>query len=442
MKHLYNLLAILTSSLLMAQPTTQPTAPTLAQADVISIFSDSYEEPPQGANGSYNFDPDWGQATVCTVETIQGGEVIKMANLNYQGLQYPTVDVSSKGKIHLDYFIEGANTTSLRVFVIKEGQGVETGVNIPVTVVDQWVSADIDLSDYSAVGVDLTGVNQIKIDGSGTVYFDNIYFHGTPPAPPAQITGETLDFTDASEKDKFSANNASFVFEHVASGGNTGGALKAGTELGNAGDWRLSYKESNIDFTNAAKLKVTFDLKQFSSTLVGLGLHFRISSTEDTSSQNGNYTGAIQAAGAWNGDTALNATSWTAYEFEADVTNSSSMASFSFNFVTGAEPTHEGVILIDNVVVSLLDSSGNTLDLREIDTPKFVTYPNPLREVLYIKGSSKVDNVSIYDLMGRNVLKASPNKSDFNLDVSNLNKGVYMVDLKSAGKTTTIKVVK
>jgi hypothetical protein len=53
-----------------------------------------------------------------------------------------------------------------------------------------------------------------------------------------------------------------------------------------------------------------------------------------------------------------------------------------------------------------------------------------------------VDRVSIFDLMGRNVLKATPNKSDFNLDVSNLNKGIYMVDLKSAGKTTTIKVVK
>lgn len=441
MKYIYTLFAILTSSLLLAQPTTQPTAPTLAQADVISVFSDSYDEPPQGVNGSYNFDPNWGQLTVCTVETIGGGEVIKMANLNYQGLQYPTVDVSSKGKIHLDYFIEGANTTSLRVFVIKEGQGVETGVNIPITVVDQWVSADIDLSDYSDASIDLTGVNQIKIDGSGTVYFDNIYFHGTPPAPPAQITGETLDFTDVSEKDKFSANNASYVFEHVTTGGNTGGALKAGTQSG-AGDWRLSYYETNYDFTNAAKLKVTFDLKQFSTTLVGASIHFRISSTENTSSLPGTYTGAIQNAGAYNGNTALNANSWTAYEFEADVTNSSSLASFSFNFITGADASHEGVILIDNVVVSLLDSSGNTLDQREIDTPKFVTYPNPLRDVLYIKGSSKVDNVSIYDLMGRNVLKAMPNKSDFNLDVSNLNKGIYMVDLKSAGKTTTIKVVK
>ncbi|MGI9398083.1 MAG: hypothetical protein ACR2OQ_02115, partial [Paracoccaceae bacterium] len=265
MKYLYTLLAILTSSLLMAQPTTQPTAPTLAQADVISVFSDSYDEPPQGVNGNYNFDPDWGQATDCTVETIDGGEVIKMANLNYQGLQYPSVDVSSKGKIHLDYFIEGTNTATLRVFVIKDGQGVETGVNLDISVVDQWVSADIDLSDYSAIGVDLTGVNQIKIDGSGTVYFDNIYFHGTPPAPPAQITGETLNFTDASEKDKFSANNASYVFEHVTTGGNTGGALKAGTESG-AGDWRLSYNENNYDFNNAAKLKVTFDLKQFSTT--------------------------------------------------------------------------------------------------------------------------------------------------------------------------------
>jgi len=441
MKYLYTLLAILTSSLLMAQPTTQPTAPTLAQADVISVFSDSYDEPPQGGNGNYSFDPNWGQATDCTVVPIDGGEVIKMANLNFQGLQYPTVDVSSKGKIHLDYFIEGTNTTSLRVFVIKEGQGVETGVNLDISVVDQWVSADIDLSDYSAIGVDLTGVNQIKIDGSGTVYFDNIYFHGTPPAPPAQITGETLNFTDASEKDKFSANNASYVFEHVTTGGNTGGALKAGTESV-AGDWRLSYNENNYDFNNAAKLKVTFDLKQFSTTLVGASIHFRISSTGNTSTEEGTFTGAIQNAGAWNGNTALNASSWTAYEFEADATNSSSMASFSFNFITGADASHEGVILIDNVVVSLLDSSGNTLDLREIDTPKFVTYPNPLRDVLYIKGSLKVDNVSIYDLMGRNVLKATPNKSDFNLDVSNLNKGVYMVDLKSAGKTTTIKVVK
>lgn len=430
MKYIYTLFAILTSSLLLAQPTTQPTAPTLAQADVISVFSDSYDEPPQGVNGSYNFDPNWGQATVCTVEIIGGGEVIKMANLNYQGLQYPTVDVSSKGKIHLDYFIEGANTTSLRVFVIKEGQGVETGVNIPITVVDQWVSADIDLSDYSDASVDLTGVNQIKIDGSGTVYFDNIYFHGTAPAP---IVGETLlDFENASEASLWTKTGTTSVLEHNATGGNTGGALKFGSPDDQGATF--TYTNASFDYQNATTARIFFDILQNSTTLAGCALHFRHSDPANGATPK--FHGAIQGG--------INTTSWVTKEFDASLDGSTTTGELMLQFETalGAGVTHEGVFLLDNVAVALLDANGAVLDVVDIDITNFVIYPNPLRDVLYVKGTLSVERVSIFDLMGRNVLKETPNKSDFNLDVSNLNKGIYMVDLKSAGKTTTIKVVK
>ena len=426
MKYIYTLFAIITSSLLMAQPTSQPAAPTLAQGDVLSIFSDSYDEPA----GTYDFNPNWGQLTVCTVETIQGGEVIKMANLNYQGLEYPTADVSSKGKIHLDYFIEGTNTTSLRVFVIKNGQGVETGVNLDISAVDQWVSADIDLSDYSAAGVDLTGVNQIKIDGSGTVYFDNIYFHGTAPAP---IVGETLlDFEVASEASSWTKTGTTSVLEHNTTGGNTGGALKFGSP--DAQGATFTYTNASFDYKGATTARIFFDILQSSATLTGAALHFRHS--DPAGAANPAFHGAIQGG--------INGSSWVTKEFDASLDGSTTTAELMLQFETamGAVAGAEGVFLLDNVAVALLDANGAVLDVVDIDTTNFVVYPNPLRDVLYVKGTLSVDRVSIFDLMGRNVLKASPNKSDFNLDVSNLNKGVYMVDLKSAGKTTTIKVVK
>ena len=432
MKYIYTLFAILTSSLLMAQPTTQPAAPTLAQADIISVFSDSYDEPPEGANGNYNFDPSWDQATDCTVVTELGGtdlggEVIKMAGLNYQGLQYPTVDVSSKGKFHLDYFIEGTNTTSLQVFVIKEGGG-ETGVNVDVAVTDQWVSADINLTEYS--NVDLTGVNQIKIVGQGTVYFDNLYFHGTAPAP---IVGETLlDFEVASEAALWIKTGATSVLEHNTTGGNTGGALKFGSPDDQGATF--TYTNASFDYKGATTARIFFDILQSSTTLAGCALHFRHS--DPVNGANPKFHGAIQAG--------INTTSWETREFDASLDGSTTTGELMLQFETalGAGITHEGVFLLDNVAVALLDTNGVVLDVVDIDTTDFVVYPNPLRDVLYVKSTFSVDRVSIFDLMGRNVLKASPNKSDFNLDVSNLNKGVYMVDLKSAGKTTTIKVVK
>ena len=168
--------------------------------------------------------------------------------------------------------------------------------------------------------------------------------------------------------------------------------------------------------------------------MAGCALHFRHSDPANGATPK--FHGAIQGG--------INGSSWVTKEFDASLDGSTTTAELMLQFETalGAGATHEGVFLLDNVAVALLDANGAVLDVVDIDTTNFVVYPNPLRDVLYVKGTLSVDRVSIFDLMGRNVLKASPNRSDFNLDVSNLNKGVYMVDLKSDGKTTTIKVVK
>jgi hypothetical protein len=159
-------------------PTTGPAAPTYDASEVISIFSDAYT-PLDGIN----FNPNWGQSTVVSTETIDNNTVLKYDNLNYQGtaLASPT-NFSGKARLHIDYFT--GNATTLKFFLISpdgadEGDAnEEIAYDLDVTSAPgEWNSVDIDLSHFATV-VDLENVIQFKVEGNGIVYFDNIYFFG------------------------------------------------------------------------------------------------------------------------------------------------------------------------------------------------------------------------------------------------------------------------
>ena len=153
-------------------PPTEPVAgaptPTLAQADVLSIFSDTYTDV-----ADTEFNPNWGQATVVTQEDIDGNNTLKYAGLNYQGTQFSSsLDVSGMTMIHVDYWTP--DSSALNLSLISTGP-VETPYAFEVTT-GEWVSVDIPLTEFSGV-VDLTDVIQLKFDGNGTIFLDNIYFH-------------------------------------------------------------------------------------------------------------------------------------------------------------------------------------------------------------------------------------------------------------------------
>ena len=159
-------------------PTNGPAAPTYDASEVISIFSDAYT-----ALDGINFNPNWGQSTVVSTETIDNNTVLKYDNLNYQGtaLASPT-DFSGKARLHIDYFT--GNATTLKFFLISpdgadEGDAPEEiAYDLDVTSAPgEWNSVDIDLSHFATV-VDLENVIQFKVEGNGIVYFDNIYFFG------------------------------------------------------------------------------------------------------------------------------------------------------------------------------------------------------------------------------------------------------------------------
>lgn len=150
-----------------AVPTTAAPTPTYPAANVTSLFSDAYTN----VAGS-NLNPNWGQSTVTTQVSIAGNNTLKYAGLNYQGLQIgSSQNVTSKTFLHLDYYT--ANSTLLKVYLISTGP-VEKSFTLPTPSPGGWNSVDIPLSSFSPVN--LADVIQLKFDGNGDIYLDNILF--------------------------------------------------------------------------------------------------------------------------------------------------------------------------------------------------------------------------------------------------------------------------
>lgn len=152
---------------LVTEPQTVAPDPKISAQQVISLFSDSYSNI---VNIDYN--PDWQQSTQVTQIDIAGNNVLKYAGLNYQGTDFADnkQDVTTMDNVHLDYWTY--NATNLEFFLVSPGPK-ETPFIIDVQQ-QSWQSIVIPLSTFS--NVDLTDIFQLKVEGNGTVYLDNIYF--------------------------------------------------------------------------------------------------------------------------------------------------------------------------------------------------------------------------------------------------------------------------
>jgi hypothetical protein len=136
---------------------------------VISLFSDAYTD-----IDPIDYNPNLGQETVVTQESIAGNNTLKYAGLNYQGTSFEGApqDVSGMTSLHLDFWT--ADSTALNLYVISPG--AKTPYALPVTGnLGAWVSVDVPLAAFAGV-VDLTNVFQLKFDGNGSIFLDNLYF--------------------------------------------------------------------------------------------------------------------------------------------------------------------------------------------------------------------------------------------------------------------------
>jgi len=84
--------------------------------------------------------------------------------------------------------------------------------------------------------------------------------------------------------------------------------------------------------------------------------------------------------------------------------------------------------------------SGSSLGVDDVNQIELSIYPNPTSKILNFKSSISEDvNLSVYDLLGKEVINTTLNLSK-SLDVSRLNKGIYILAFKDYN--TTYKFIK
>jgi hypothetical protein len=82
------------------------------------------------------------------------------------------------------------------------------------------------------------------------------------------------------------------------------------------------------------------------------------------------------------------------------------------------------------------------LGTDSFESTKFKMYPNPAQDVLNIVSEEVIQNVSIYNLLGQNVMSVMNDSQNLILNVSNLQDGIYMVRTTTNGIETTQKFIK
>ena len=101
------------------------------------------------------------------------------------------------------------------------------------------------------------------------------------------------------------------------------------------------------------------------------------------------------------------------------------------------DPTGPATVYIDNFYFWKAPLSLNTFD-----TPKINIYPNPTSSVFTIEANEIVESVSLFNVLGQEVLSKNPNSNSVTLDIANLQTGVYVVKTMIGGVSSTSRIVK
>ena len=84
--------------------------------------------------------------------------------------------------------------------------------------------------------------------------------------------------------------------------------------------------------------------------------------------------------------------------------------------------------------------TADALSIKSFDDPNdFILYPNPTNAMIHISGKESVDAISLYNISGQLIMKATNTST---LDVGSQQNGLYIIEIKDKGKTTVNRLIK
>lgn len=81
----------------------------------------------------------------------------------------------------------------------------------------------------------------------------------------------------------------------------------------------------------------------------------------------------------------------------------------------------------------------NMFTSEEFSDHKLDVYPNPTNGIINIKSNKNIDKIFVYDFFG-NLIKEF--KSEKEVNISEMNPGMYFIGVQSEGSFEKIKVIK
>ncbi|MCE7921595.1 MAG: carbohydrate-binding protein [Haliscomenobacteraceae bacterium CHB4] len=164
------------------EPAVAAPAPTLPQANVISLFSEVYNNVPVDT-----WRTPWSSAAFEDV-FIAGNAAKKYSALDFVGIEtiVSQIDATNMTHFHIDAWSADFNFFGVKLVdfgadgAFGGGDDVEHQVNFEMPAQGQWISYDIPLSEFTGLTT-RKHISQFilvgKPTGANTVYVDNLYFH-------------------------------------------------------------------------------------------------------------------------------------------------------------------------------------------------------------------------------------------------------------------------
>jgi len=92
--------------------------------------------------------------------------------------------------------------------------------------------------------------------------------------------------------------------------------------------------------------------------------------------------------------------------------------------------------------VSFVIEGESSLSNSAFNSTDFTFYPNPVNDILSISTASTVDNLKVYNMLGQMVIETAPKASNPQVDMKELQSGVYLVTLEVEGSLQSFRVIK
>ena len=112
------------------------------------------------------------------------------------------------------------------------------------------------------------------------------------------------------------------------------------------------------------------------------------------------------------------------------------MASIFFNFGTDGATAGEKKYYFDKVAFNM-PLSTEEFNLREVKV-----FPNPAKDDWTIISNQQINNIQIYDMLGKLVTDMDVQNNEVRIDASTLNSGIYFARIDAVNGKANVKLVK